>query len=92
MAVKLKDVCKKIMKEVFLYLSLAMLSIACNDDKKYSNEEADTRDHNMETKTEVGDRGIVTDSTNTSNNNAYNTDSASGQGNRFDTSSDNKGK
>jgi hypothetical protein len=90
MAVKLKDVYKKAMKKVLLYLGVVMLSMACNDDKKYSNDEADTRDHNMEKKTEVGDRGIVMDSTSTTNNNAYNTDSASGQGNRFDTS--NKGK
>ena len=86
MAIKLKNVYKKVMKKVLLCLSVAMLSIVCNDDKKYSNDEADTRDHNMETKTEAGDRGIVTDSTSTTNNNAYNTDSASGQGNRFDTS------
>jgi hypothetical protein len=81
------------MKKLFLYLSLGFFYIACNDEKKYSNEEADKRDYNKETKTEVGDRGVVTaDTTNTSNNNAYNTDSASGQGNRFDTSSNNKGK
>lgn len=75
------------MKKVFLCLGIAILSFACNDDKKYSNDEADTRDHNMEIKTESGDKGTINDnSTNTSNNNAYNTDSASGQGNRFDTS------
>ena len=92
MAIKLKDVYKKVMKKLFLYISVAFLFMGCNDDKKYSNEEADKRDHNMERKTEVGDRGVVTDNTtNTSNNNAYNTDSASGQGNRFDTSN-NEGK
>jgi hypothetical protein len=80
------------MKKLLLYIGLAFFYIACNDEKKYSNEEADTRDHNMERKTEVGDQGIVTDTTtSTSNNSAYNTDSASGQGNRFDTNN-NKGK
>ena len=56
MAIKLKDVYKKVMKKLFLYISIGYLFMACNDDKKYRNEEADKRDHNTERKTEVGFR------------------------------------
>jgi hypothetical protein len=76
------------MKKIALYFSLALAVIACNDDKKYSNEEADTRQHNQETVTGQGDNSNTRtdDTTSTMNNNAYNTDSASGQGNRYDSS------
>ena len=76
------------MKKLALYFSLALAFTACNDDKKYSNEEADTRQHNQETVTEKGDNSNtrVYDTTSTTNNNAYNTDSASGQGTTYDSS------
>ena len=66
--------------------------MACNGGNQYSNEEADTRQHNQETKTEGGVSGAITadDTTSTTNNNAYNTDSASGQGTVYDSSSANK--
>jgi len=76
------------MKKIALYFSLALAVIACNDDKKYSNEEADTRQHNQETVTGQGDNSNTRtdDTTSTMNNNAYNSDSASGQGNTYDSS------
>ena len=72
------------MKAVFLSLAIATI-LACNS----SNETGD-RQYDMKTDTSGGNTGIVTDSTKTSNNNAYNTDSASGQGTTYDTSSNNK--
>jgi hypothetical protein len=76
------------MKKFFIYFSSASVFIACNGGKQYSNEEADTRQHNQPTITSEGDKGTTTadDTTSTINNSAYNTDSASGQGTVFDTS------
>jgi len=76
------------MKKLALYFSFALAFNACNDDKKYSNEEADTRQHNQETVTEQGynSNSRTDDTTSTINNNAYNTDSASGQGTTYDSS------
>ena len=76
------------MKKLALYFSLVVAVSACNDDKKYSNEEADTRQYNQESVTEKGDNSNTRtdDTTSTINNNAYNTDSASGQGTTYDTS------
>lgn len=73
-------------------MSIVILFVACNDGKQYSNEEADTRQHNQKTKTEGGASGAISadDTTSTANNSAYNTDSASGQGTVYDSSSSNK--
>lgn len=76
------------MKKISVFLCLLFGLMACNDDKKYSNEEADTRQHNKATVNGEGDNGTIAtdDTTSTMNNNAYNTDSASGQGTVFDSS------
>lgn len=76
------------MKKTILYFSVAILYIACNGGKQYSNEEADNRQHNQTTITSEGDKGAITadDTTSTMNNSAYNTDSAHGQGTVFDSS------
>jgi uncharacterized protein YxeA len=80
------------MKKILLYITVVLLYVACNDEKKYSNEEADTRQYNTVTTDSEGAKGTVTndDTTSTINNNAYNTDSASGQGTTYDSSSNNK--
>jgi hypothetical protein len=82
----------KKMRKIFLYIAVTIFFVACNGGKQYSNEEADTRKHNQQTKTEGGATGTITqdDTTSTTNNSAYNTDSASGQGTVFDSSSSNK--
>ena len=92
MAVKLKrSILKQIMKKILPYLTAGLIYVACNDEKKYSNDEADTRQHDNSTVTTPGAKGSVSnDTTSTSNNSAYNTDSASGQGTTYDTSSNNK--
>ncbi len=76
------------MKNIFLCFAFALLFVACNDGKKWSNEEADTRQHNKTTITSEGSKGTTTqdDTTSTINNSAYNTDSASGQGTVYDSS------
>ena len=80
------------MKKIALYFSFALLYVACNGGKQYSNEEADKRQHDAPTITSEGDKGTTTadDTTSTTNNSAYNTDSASGQGTVFDSSNSNK--
>jgi uncharacterized protein YxeA len=80
------------MKKFFSYITLVLVFAACNGGKKYSNEEADTRQYNTVTTDSEGAKGTVTndDTTSTINNNAYNTDSASGQGTTYDSSSNNK--
>jgi uncharacterized protein YxeA len=92
-AAKLKNNIKLIdMKKILPYITVVLLYVACNDEKKYSNEEADTRQYNTVTKDAEGAKSTVNnnDTTSTTNNNAYNTDSASGQGTTYDSSSNNK--
>ena len=86
MAEKLR-VIKKLYKMKRLFLVSLIISglVACN-----GNEEADRRQYNSETQT-TSDGGQSNssqgdDTTATLNNSAYNTDSASGQGNRYDSS------
>ena len=71
------------MKKIFLYAALVVFYCACNG--------AGDRQYNMETKTEKGDSGTTShgDTTSTMNNNAYNPDSASGEGTVYDTSGKN---
>ena len=80
------------MNKILSCVCIVIMSASCNDGKQYSNEEADTRQHNQQTKTEGGASGAITadDTTGTINNSAYNTDSASGQGTVYDSSSGNK--
>ena len=80
------------MKKIFSFVAVVMMFASCNGGKQYSNEEADTRQHNQQTKTEGGASGAITadDTTGTINNSAYNTDSASGRGTVYDSSSGNR--
>ena len=50
------------MKKLLLYTGLGVFHVACNDEKKYSNEEAEKRDYNMGEKQKQRPR-IVTDNT-----------------------------
>jgi hypothetical protein len=53
---------KKVMKKLLLYTGLGVFHVACNDEKKYSNEEAEKRDYNMGEKQKQRPR-IATDNT-----------------------------
>ncbi len=86
MAEKLRVVKKSSkMKRLFSIFFVTLSLCACN-----GNEEADKRQYNSESQTTTAPGNATNtsadDSTATNNNNAYNTDSASGQGNRYDSS------
>jgi hypothetical protein len=75
------------MKRFFFFCVVLAMYAACNDEKKYSNDKADTRQHSNQTNDASGAKGTVSnDTTSTINNSAYNTDSMSGKGTTYDTS------
>ena len=80
------------MKNILL-AAIMISAMACGSNAEGTGNEGD----NMQTKTETvnntpQDELNLRDSTPTTNNNAYNTDSALGQGTTYDSSSNNKKK
>lgn len=72
------------MKTLLIGLAIASMCTACGNDSGTGNDDKNMGTINDSTTIDTGLQS--SDTTATTNNNAYNTDSASGQGNRYDTS------
>ena len=72
------------MKAIIIGLVTATMCMSCGNNSGTGNDERNMGTINDSTTIDTGLQS--SDTTPTTNNNAYNTDSASGQGNRYDTS------